>query len=271
TFAVADFSAIEARVIAWLADEKWRLDVFASHGKIYEASASAMFNVPIEEVTKGSSLRSKGKIAELALGYGGALGALKQMDKGQSGLDDNEMNALVRKWRKANPAIVKLWKDVEGHAKKAIKERGKIETPIKNLIFESDGAVLTIQLPSGRKLFYQSPGFAENRFGALGIRYKGVDQKTKQWGWVDTYGGKLVENIVQAISRDILAHSMLELDYFGHDINMHVHDEVVCEVVGSRSDEHLKNMIRIMDSPISWAPGLILKSDGYITPFYKKD
>lgn len=271
TFAVADFSAIEARVIAWLADEKWRLKVFASHGKIYEASASMMFNVPIESVTKGSDLRQKGKIAELALGYQGAVGALKTMGGEAMGLSELEMDTIVKKWRKANPAIVALWGDVENCAIRAIKTKKKIVSIHKGLEFDCDDEVFTIKLPSGRKLFYRSPSFSQNKWGKESIVYKGMDQTTKQWGNVDTYGGKLVENIIQAIARDLLAQSMLRINGAGFEIVMHVHDEVVCEVPLEVSEQNLKAIEDIMATPIDWAEGLTLTADGYLTPFYKKD
>jgi DNA polymerase len=271
TFAVADFSAIEARVIAWLADEKWRLEVFNSHGKIYEASASMMFNVPIEQITKGSDLRDKGKIAELALGYQGALGALKQMGGEKMGLSDIEMATIVKKWRKANPAIVGLWKEIEDCANRAIKTKKVVVSKHKNLEFDSDGDVLTIKLPSGRKLFYQKPSFSINKWGKESIKYKGMSQTTRQWVYVDTYGGKLVENIIQAIARDLLAYSMQRIDVEGFDIVMHVHDEAVCEIPKRHANAKLEFMCEIMGEPVPWAPGLPLTADGYITDFYKKD
>jgi DNA polymerase len=270
--AVADFSAIEARVIAWLADEKWRLDVFSSHGKIYEASASMMFGVPIEEITKGSDLRSRGKVAELALGYQGGVNALKEMGGEAMGLSETEMSNIVKVWRKSNPKIVKLWKNVQAFVVRAVKSRKKLVlTANKNLIFESDGDTLTIQLPSGRKLCYQSPTISENRFGTESVKYKGLNQATRKWWWTDSYGGKFVENIVQAIARDILADSMLRLDKAGFDIVMHVHDEAICETPTESKEEDLKTMCDIMGGEIGWAIGLPLDADGYTTPFYKKD
>ncbi len=274
TFAVADFSAIEARVIAWLADEKWRMKVFNTHGKIYEASASKMFNVPIEAVTKGSDLRAKGKVAELALGYQGAIGALKTMGGEKMGLSDPEMETIVRKWRLANPAIVALWADLESCAMRAIKAKKKIVSIHKGIIFDCDDMALTITLPSGRSLFYQSPSFTENKWGKQSIRYKGMDQTTKQWGWVDTYGGKLTENIIQAVARDLLADSMLRVDAAGFAIVMHVHDEVVVEVPILKEyykTVDLDRICAIMGEEVSWAKGLPLTADGYLTPFYKKD
>lgn len=269
TFAVADFSAIEARVIAWLADERWRIDVFSTHGKIYEASASMMFGVPIESIGKGSELRTKGKIAELALGYQGSLGALKQMGGEGLGLSDVEMTTIVKKWRNKNPKIVQFWNDVEEAAIRTIKT-GKT-TKIPFLEFERDSKTLTIKLPSGKKLFYYSPGTGVNRFGKESITYRGVDQMKKRWWKIESYGGKMVENIVQAVSRDLLAQSMIDLDAKGYDIVMHVHDEVICEVPENKSEQCLKEMCMIMSSAPSWAKGLPLNADGYLTPFYKKD
>lgn len=272
TFCVADFSAIEARVLSWLANEKWRLDVFNTHGKIYEASASQMFNVPIEEVTKGSDYRAKGKNAELGLGYQGGVGALRRMGGEKMGLSEGEMMRIVKLWRKANPRIVKCWDEVGNAAVNCVKT-GKtvILTDFRNLKFDFDGKVLTITLPSGRKLFYQQAMIFTNNFGSEAVKYKGVDQTSKKWWWVDSYGGKFVENIVQAIARDILADSMQRLDRAGFDIVMHVHDEVVAAVLASMSEEKLEEMCSIMGQEIPWAEGLPNAADGYITYFYKKD
>lgn len=269
TFAVADFSAIEARVIAWLAGEKWRLDVFNTHGKIYEASAAMMFNVPLEEVTKGSDLRTKGKIAELALGYQGALGALRKMGGERMGLLDSEMRLIVKRWRLKNLQIVQLWKDVEKFAIQAVKTKKRIL--FRCLEFEYDGQALQIKLPSGRSLFYQKPKFGVNQFGSEAIQYMGMIQTTRQWDYIDSYGGKFVENIVQAIARDLLADSMLRLDKNGFNIVMHVHDEAICEVPIDDAKDDLNIMCAIMGEPIHWAPGLPLVADGYLTKFYKKD
>lgn len=271
TFAVADFSAIEARVVAWLANEKWRIDVFKDHGKIYEASASMMFNVPIEEVTKGSDLRAKGKNAELALGYQGAIGAMKRMGGDKMGLSDIEMKAIVTKWRKANKAIVKFWHESEKLAKRAFIKKKRIETPFKGVAFSCDKDTLLIHLPSGRNLSYRDPELGENKFGSTCLKYKGIDQLTKKWTSIDTYGGKIVENIVQAISRDILAYSMLRLNEEGFDITMHVHDEAICEIPINDQENKLLEMCNIMSEDIPWAEGLPLNADGYLTPFYKKD
>jgi len=270
-FAVADFSAIEARVIAWLAGEQWRLDVFHSHGKIYEASAAMMFGAPIESIGKGSDLRAKGKVAELALGFQGSVGALKRMGGEDMGLDEPEMLAIVKKWRKANPAIVKMWYDIEKLAKAAIKHKRRIVSKYKGLAFEFDGTMLTIELCSGRKLFYYRPRFGKNHFGSESIKYQGVNQETKQWTYLDTYGGKLVENIVQATARDLLAVAMRALAEKGKDMVMHVHDEVICEVKVKNGAAELEEMCRLMSKGVSWAEGLPLDVDGYLTKFYKKD
>lgn len=272
TFSVADFSAIEARVIAWLADEKWRLDVFATHGKIYEASASMMFGVPLEEITKDSEYRTKGKIAELALGYQGALGAMLNMGGEKMGLTKGEMTRIVKIWRAKNPKIVKLWAEVNEAAIECIERNSTvILKEFKNLEFSCDGEVMTIKLPSGRKLFYQNPIVSTNIFNSKAVKYKGLDQLTRKWWWIDSYGGKFVENIVQAIARDLLAHSMQELDKVGFDLVMHVHDEAVSEIAKDNAEETLEYMCEIMGTEVPWAPGLPLRADGYITEFYKKD
>lgn len=226
-FIVADFSAIEARVIAWLAGETWRNEVFATHGKIYEASASQMFKVPLEEVTKGSPLRQKGKIAELALGYGGSVGALKAMGALDMGLTEEELKPLVYAWRNANPNIVRLWWDVDRAVKEAVTERCRTETH--RIRFEYRSGMLLIWLPSGRQLTYVKPRMGINSFGSEAVTYEGVGA-TKKWERIESYGPKFVENIVQAISRDILCCAMRKLNEKGFDIVMHVHDEVVLEV-----------------------------------------
>ncbi|MEM5767716.1 MAG: DNA polymerase, partial [Bacillota bacterium] len=231
-FIVADFSAIEARVIAWLAGEVWRNEVFASHGKIYEASASQMFHVPIEEITKGSPLRQKGKIAELALGYGGSVGALKAMGALEMGLAEEELRPLVTAWRTANPKIVRLWWEVDKAAMTAVRERTTASAY--GICFEYKSGMLFITLPSGRQLSYVKPRIGENRFGNESVIYEGVGS-TKKWELIETYGPKLVENIVQAISRDILCHAMRRLDSTGFSIVMSVHDEVVLETANDIS------------------------------------
>lgn len=268
-FIIADFSAIEARVIAWLAGEKWRMDVFSSHGKIYEASAAQMFNVPIESITKGNPLRQKGKIAELALGYGGSVGALTAMGALDMGLSEEELPELVEAWRQANPNIVKFWWSVGNAAIKAIKEKTSVHLQF-GLTVSYQSGMMFIKLPSGRKLAYVKPKIeVDEKFGREGVTYEGTDQVTKKWGRVKTYGPKLVENIVQAVARDCLAVSMLRLDAAGYEIAMHVHDEVVLDTpVGKGS---LEEACSIMGEPISWATGLPLRADGFETEFYKKD
>lgn len=281
-FAVSDFSAIEARVIAWLASEQWRLDVFDSHGLIYEASASKMFNVPIDSIVKklpngekvkgeNYGMRAKGKVAELALGYQGAVGAMVQMGGAKMGLSENEMKIIVNRWRSANPAIVSLWKDIEKCAILAVKTKKARVSKYRGIKFEYNREVLTIQLPSGRKLFYQNPKILQNKWGGDQLQYMGMDQVKKVWTRVDTYGGKLVENIVQAIARDILAYSLVKLDNAGFDIVMHVHDEAVAEIDRTDAEQELERMCAIMSEPIEWAEGLALAADGYITEYYKKD
>jgi len=260
---VADFSAIEARVIAWFAGERWRNEVFASHGKIYEASASQMFNVPIEEVTKGSPLRQKGKIAELALGYGGSVGALKAMGALEMGLSEDELRPLVNAWRSANPNIVKFWWDVDRAAITAVRNRTATETH--GIRFGWQSGMLFITLPSGRRLSYVKPRIGKNQFGSDCVTYEGVGG-TKKWERIESYGPKFVENIVQATSRDILSHAMRTLRHCS--IVMHVHDEIVIEADKRMSTEVLCQQ---MSRTPPWAQGLLLLADGFDCPFYKKD
>lgn len=275
TFAVADFSAIEARVIAWYANEIWRLDVFNTHGKIYEASASKMFNVPIEEITKGSDYRGKGKIAELALGFGGSVGALAKMGGEKMGLSHEEMAEIVQVWRGENKRIAAFWKAVNNATIEAIENPNKSVTLklFRNLEFLFDGNSLTIKLPSGRKLFYNSATLTTNRFGSTSVKYKGTDPITKKWWWIESYGGKFVENIVQATARDILADSIQRLDRYCFNIVMHVHDEVVIEMpkTGLSNKKELEIICGIMGEPIPWAEGLPNGADGYLTDYYKKE
>ena len=260
---VADFSAIEARVIAWLAGERWRNDVFATHGKIYEASASQMFHVPIEEVTKGSPLRQKGKIAELALGYGGSVGALKAMGALEMGLSEEELRPLVSAWRSANPNIVRFWWDVDRAAMKAVRDRTMTETH--GIRFGYQSGMLFITLPSGRRLSYVKPRIGTNQFGSDCVTYEGVGG-TKKWERIESYGPKFVENIVQAISRDILSYAMQTLRHCS--IVMHIHDEVVIEAGPEMSAEILCQQ---MSRTPPWAEGLLLIADGFDCSFYKKD
>lgn len=266
-FCVADFSAIEARVIAWLAHEEWRLEVFRTHGKIYEASASQMFHVPLENIKKGSKLRQQGKVAELALGYGGAFGAIKAMDKAGS-IPDEEIPMLVANWRKASPNICRFWRDAEAAAKIAIREHRTVK--LKNRItFSYINRILFIRLPSGRKLAYFDTRVEETQKGES-ITYAGVEQETKRWGRLETWGGKLVENIVQATARDCLAVTMMRVKEAGYRTVMHVHDEIIVDVPIENKDA-LKKITDIMAMEIPWAPGLPLRGDGYETGFYKKD
>lgn len=268
TFAVCDYSAIEARVLSWVAGEQWRLDVFKSHGKIYEASAAMMFGVPIESIKKGSELRQRGKVAELALGYQGGENAVATMDR-DGKIPENERQIIVTKWRKANPKIVKLWGDVERSFKESLQTRRVVR--LRCLTFQFDGQVLRLGLPSGRALFYNKPCLGTNRFGGESIKFAGMDQTTKQWGWVETYGGKLVENIIQAIARDLLAVSLQRLREVDFRIVMHVHDEVICEVEEKFAEDSLQCMSDLTSDEVSWAKGLPLSADGYLTKYYKKD
>ena len=255
----SDFSAIEARVIAWFAKEEWRLEVFKTHGKIYEASASMMFKIPIEKVDK--PLRQKGKIAELALGYQGSVGAMEAMGGSKMGLSQSDMQGIVRRWRTANKKIVKFWYDVEGAVKEVLSERTKIK--LNHLEIYLKEGHLIIKLPSGRELVYWKAKL--NSQGS--IIYWGMNQMTKQWSIQDTYGGKLVENIVQACSRDILADAMMRADKSGFTIVMHVHDEIVTEEDESRDENELTQILR---KPISWAPGLPLGAETFCAKYYQK-
>lgn len=274
-FVVADFSAIEARVIAWLAGEQWRQEVFATHGKIYEASASQMFGVPIELIKKGNpeyALRQKGKVAELALGYGGSSGALIAMGALDMGLEEKELPDVVRRWRNANKRITDLWYGIENAVIKLM-ETGETQG-LKGIIFSREIDLiygqdfLTIKLPSGRKLFYPKPHLKENRFGSNALHYFGVNQTTKKWEVQETYGGKLVENIVQAISRDCLAVTLKRLESEGLQTVMHIHDEAV---IDADLNVDLDKVCELMGQPIEWAPGLLLKAAGFESSYYMKD
>ena len=262
-FIVADFSAIEARVIAWLADEKWRQDVFAEGKDIYCASASQMFGVPVEKHGVNDHLRQKGKIAELALGYGGSVGALKAMGALEMGLSEDELPALVSAWRQANPKIVQFWWAVDRAVMDAVSK--KTTTKTHGIVFSARSGMLFITLPSGRSLAYVKPKIGENRFGGDCITYEGVGG-TKKWERIDSYGPKFVENIVQATSRDILCYAMQTLRCCS--IVMHIHDEVVIEADRRMS---LQAVCDQMGRTPPWAKGLQLRADGYETDFYKKD
>ena len=262
-FLVADFSAIEARVIAWFANERWRQEVFAKGGDIYCASASQMFKVPVEKHGINGHLRQKGKIAELALGYGGSTGALKAMGAIEMGLTEDELPALVDAWRQANPNIVKFWWDVDRAVMEAVKY--KHTTSDYGLTFSCRSGMLFITLPSGRKLAYVKPKVGTNKFGGECITYEGVGG-TKKWERLDSYGPKFVENIVQATARDILCYAMRTLRHCS--IVMHIHDELVIEADPRMS---LEAVCEQMGRTPPWAKGLLLRADGYATPFYKKD
>ena len=262
-FIVADFSAIEARVIAWMADEKWRLEVFKNGGDIYCASASQMFGVPVEKHGINGHLRQKGKIAELALGYGGSVGALKAMGALEMGIPEEELKPLVDAWRDANPNITELWWDVDRAVKEAVDLRTTSETHGIQFVYES--GFLFICLPSGRRLAYVKPRIGENRFGGESVTYEGVGG-TKKWERLESYGPKFVENIVQALSRDILCYAMKTLRCC--NIVAHVHDEIIIEADPRVS---LEAVCEQMGRTPPWAKGLILRADGYETPFYKKD
>lgn len=264
-FMVADFSAIEARVIAWLAGESWRQEVFRNNGDIYCASASQMFGVPVEKHGVNGELRQKGKIAELALGYGGGVGAMISMGAIDMGLAEEELQPIVDSWRQSNPAIVKLWWDVHRCVIKAVKD--KQPQTYKCLTFEYQSGMLFIGLPSGRRLAYAKPSVYRNDYDRDEIAYMGVDA-TKKWGKIDSYGPKFVENIIQAMSRDILAEAMARMEAAGYDIVMHVHDEAVIE---APRDAVLEDACQIMSKAPDWTPGLILNAAGYECEFYQKD
>lgn len=267
-FIIADFSAIEARVIAWLAGEKWRQQVFSTHGKIYEASAAQMFNVPVETITKESPLRQKGKIAELALGYQGSTGALKAMGAVNMGIKAEELQDLVNNWRRTNPAIVKLWYNIEKAALTVIRDKNTVAFH-HGIEFYYKGAMLFIRLPSGRSLAYARPKIEINTvFNKPIITYEGINQTTRQWDRQSTYGGKLTENIVQAIARDCLGEAMMNLEEKGYAIVIHVHDEVVLDVpYGFGSIEEVSS---IMTKDIPWAKGLKLDVEAFEGSYYCK-
>lgn len=275
----ADFSAIEARVISWLAGEKWRLDVFRSHGKIYEASASQMFGVPIDLIKKGNpeyALRAKGKVAELALGYQGSVGALVQMGALDMGLSEEELPDIVSRWRQANSRIQNLWYEMDNAAVSVIRDGGTQRVHGLLLAREFDivqGTVyFTITLPSGRKLFYVNPSLGNNQWGNPSIEYMGMNQATKKWERIETYGGKLVENCVQAISRDCLAEAIERLTAAGFPIVFHVHDEVVIDIEPFADKETmLKTVTDLMTMNPIWAPGLPLGADGWVGGYFTKD
>lgn len=273
TFVIADYSAIEARVIAWLAGENWRLDVFKTHGKIYEASASQMFHVPIEKITKDSPLRAKGKVAELALGYQGSVGALKAMGAEDMGLTEEEMKDIVKKWRQASPNIVNYWYDVERAAIDAISNPGKVYKLARGVAFKMIGKSLFLRLPSGRFLCYYDAKLEKNKkYRGYEITYMGIKSENSKWSRISTYSGKLVENITQAVARDCLAAAMIALHDAGFTPSFHVHDEVIIEVRDADKDESLKKITKIMElKDLEWKKDLPLTADAYTSRYYKKD
>lgn len=264
-FFVADFSAIEARVIAWIAGEQWRQEVFAQGGDIYCASASQMFHVPVVKHGVNGHLRQKGKIAELALGYGGSVGALKAMGALNYGLTEEELKPLVDAWRQSNPRIVKFWWDVDRAATTCVRDRVPAETHGIRFFYQS--GMMFIVLPSGRKLVYVKPKMGVNRYGSESVTYEGVGEQ-KKWLRLESYGPKFVENIVQATARDILVEAMRRLEAAGYQIVMHVHDEAVIE---APADASLDDICAIMGQTPAWAEGLLLRADGYVCDFYQKD
>ncbi len=276
-FIDADFSAIEARVIAWLAGEEWVLDVFRTHGKIYEACASQMFGVPIEKIKKGNpeyELRQKGKVATLALGYQGSTGALINMGALEMGIPEEELPDIVQRWRASNKRIQDLWYSMENAAVDTVKT-GRTNA-VRGLLLRIEGNreryFLTIQLPSGRKLFYAQPKLGQNRFGRESLQYLGMNQTTKKWEAIETYGGKLVENCVQAVARDCLAENIGKLEASGCPVVFHVHDEVIIEKdISGPAEKELERVCGIMSQPIPWAPGLPLNADGWVGDYYTKD
>lgn len=275
----ADFSAIEARVISWLAGEEWRLEVFRTHGKIYEASASQMFGVPIDLIKKGNpeyALRQKGKVAELALGYQGSTGALINMGALDMGIPEEDLPDIVSRWRDANKRIRDLWYKVDAAAVQVITQGGSVGVSSIILAHEWDATqgtdYMTITLPSGRKLFYNAPQIGVNQWGNPSISYMGMDQTTKKWKRIETYGGKLVENCVQAIARDCLAQAIEHLEAAGLPVIFHIHDEVVIDIRPfADNDAMLAKTVEIMSRPVPWAPGLPLGADGWVGKFFKKD
>lgn len=275
----ADFSAIEARVISWLAGEEWRLEVFRTHGKIYEASASQMFGVPIDLIKKGNpeyALRQKGKVAELALGYQGSTGALINMGALDMGIPEEDLPDIVSRWRDANKRIRDLWYKVDAAAVQVITQGGSVGVSSIILAHEWDAIggtdYMTITLPSGRKLFYNAPQIGVNQWGNPSISYMGMDQTTKKWKRIETYGGKLVENCVQAIARDCLAQAIEHLEAAGLPVIFHIHDEVVIDIRPFADNEAmLAKTVEIMSRPVPWAPGLPLNADGWVGKFFKKD
>lgn len=265
-FIVADFSAIEARVLAWIAGEQWRIDTFKNGGDIYCASASKMFKVPVEKNGVNGELRQKGKISELACGYGGSVGALKNMGAVEMGVQENELQGLINDWRNANPHIVRFWYEVGNAAMKAIKE--KTTVPLGKLVFAYERGILFIRLPSGRRLSYIKPRIGTNRFGGDSITYMGINS-AKKWDRLETFGGKLTENIVQGTARDLLANALINAANAGYDTVFHVHDEIICEVPNGYGS--VDELCKLMCIKPEWADGLPLNADGFECEYYKKE
>ncbi len=265
-FIVADFSAIEARVLAWIAGEQWRIDTFKNGGDIYCASASKMFKVPVEKHGVNGELRQKGKISELACGYGGSVGALKNMGAVEMGVQENELQGLINDWRNANPHIVRFWYEVGNAAMKAIKE--KTTVPLGKLVFAYERGILFIRLPSGRRLSYIKPRIGTNRFGGDSITYMGINS-AKKWDRLETFGGKLTENIVQGTARDLLANALINAANAGYDTVFHVHDEIICEVPNGYGS--VDELCKLMCIKPDWADGLPLNADGFECEYYKKE
>ena len=265
-FIVADFSAIEARVLAWIAGEQWRIDTFRNGGDIYCASASKMFKVPVEKHGVNGELRQKGKISELACGYGGSVGALKNMGAVEMGVQENELQGLINDWRNANPHIVRFWYEVGNAAMKAIKE--KTTVPLGKLVFAYERGILFIRLPSGRRLSYIKPRIGTNRFGGDSITYMGINS-AKKWDRLETFGGKLTENIVQGTARDLLANALINAANAGYDTVFHVHDEIICEVPNGYGS--VDELCKLMCIKPEWADGLPLNADGFECEYYKKE
>ena len=265
-FIVADFSAIEARVLAWIAGEQWRIDTFRNGGDIYCASASKMFKVPVEKHGVNGELRQKGKISELACGYGGSVGALKNMGAVEMGVQENELQGLINDWRNANPHIVRFWYEVGNAAMKAIKEKTTVS--LGKLVFAYERGILFIRLPSGRRLSYIKPRIGTNRFGGDSITYMGINS-AKKWDRLETFGGKLTENIVQGTARDLLANALINAANAGYDTVFHVHDEIICEVPNGYGS--VDELCKLMCIKPEWADGLPLNADGFECEYYKKE
>ena len=267
-FIVADFAAIEARVIAWIAGEDWRMDSFAKGEDIYCASASQAFKVPVVKHGINGHLRQKGKILELACGYGGGVSAMKAFGADKLGMTDEEMAELVDKWRAASPHITALWKSLETSAIRCIRKGASTISTVGHIRFDMEDGVLWMTLPSGRRIAYWGASYGTNKWGNSSITYMGTDQKTKKWTRLETWGGKLTENLVQATARDCLKVAMLRLNEHGYDIRAHVHDEVI---INAKDEDTEADVAAIMGQPIDWAPGLLLRADGYECEYYRKD